>query len=259
MSVSARDIVIALTIKYKGDWDRTLSAIQNKEEIKEDEVKTLIATIPDMVKVITILDSDYPEKLKQGFKPPFCLFALGNLDLLKSTKIIGVCGTRENPDQASIESVSNDMAMQQDIVLVSGLSKGTCEQVINRALISGIKIIGVLANGLDKMYPQALQPQLNSILANNGLIITTYPNGVEAKPNNFMERNRVVAALCDKLLAFQFKQHSGTMLTIQFALNNNKDIYVIPTTIQENIEQDWYNNNLIEEGANIYTQNMWRD
>jgi len=90
--LTGREIIIALSVKFNGDWPMIYGAIKNKLTVEESEVNQLFASIPSDITPITIIDSDYPETLKKIYKPPFVLFTRGNLSLLRTNDYVSVLG-----------------------------------------------------------------------------------------------------------------------------------------------------------------------
>ena len=110
--------------------------------------------------------------------------------------------------------------------------------------------IAVIGSGLDICYPRENYNLYKKIIE-EGLIISEYIMGTKPIPSNFPMRNRIVAALSDKLLVSQAKKYSGAIITVDFALEYGKEIYAIPSNINNSFSEG--SNLLIKEGAKLVT------
>lgn len=230
-----KEKLISLSIKYKGDYFKILNAIKQNEEV-------------DIVKcnnVITIFDDEYPEELKDLKYPPFVLFYKGNLNLLKEDKI-AIVGSRI-PTSYSIKATECLVLNNKDKVIVSGLAKG----IDAKAHEVAINSIGILGCGIDYVYPYE-NLSLFLKLENKGLILSEYPGRVKPLSYHFPFRNRIIAALSNCIYVMQSSEKSGTVTTINEALELQKDIKVLPFSIFDELGQ--YNNKLINDGALMIEQ-----
>lgn len=227
-----REKLIAYAYKYEGDYFKILKAIETKEEI--DEIKDSNA--------ITILDREYPKELLELKYPPFVLFYKGNLELLKKEKI-GIVGSRNACDYA-LKATELLTRKNNDLVIVSGLAKGIDGKAHEIADYS----IGVLGCGIDYIYPYE-NIELYKKLIKQGLLLSEYPAKTKPLAYHFPFRNRIIAALSCTIYVMQSSQKSGTVTTINEALELQKDVKVLPFSIFD--EDGNYNNYLINEGALI--------
>lgn len=238
-----KEILLYYSLKYKGDWKNIYNAISTKEEIDNEEMKLEINKCE--CNYVTILDESYPEKLKNCNRPPFVLFYYGDLSLLKSKKILGVVGSRDCTEYGKkvtediIDSIENE-----EVVILSGLAKGIDAAAHKSALKRNLNTVAILGVGIEKAYPKE-NFKLYGEIKDKGLLISEYPYKEIVSHNNFLLRNRLVAALSDYLFVPDVKERSGTMVTIKMALELGKEILVAPTSIYENL----INNMLILEGA----------
>ena len=189
----------------------------------------------------------YPEKLKNISSPPKELFCLGNLELLKC-KSIAVIGSRVFSSYG--ERVAKEFAFNlasEDICIVSGMAKGIDSFAHEAALNANGKTIAVLGSGLDIIYPKENMKLYEDIIKNNGLIISEYPLGTKPSKQNFPARNRIISGLSDGVLVIEARKNSGTNITVDFALDQGKDVFVIPGNIYSKTCDG--TNFLIKEGA----------
>lgn len=225
-----RERLIALSIKYEGNYKKIKEAIENHEEIEELEYKNCI----------TIFDDNYPKSLLELKYPPYVLYYKGDISLLKES-IIGVVGSRIACEYA-LNVTKELVGHYKDKVIISGLAKG----IDGMAHKEAIRSIGVLGCGIDYIYPYE-NVNLFLKLEKNGLILSEYPYKVKPYGQHFPFRNRIIAALSESLYVMQSSEKSGTVTTINEALELNKDVKVLPYDIHNIYGR--YNNKLINDGA----------
>lgn len=242
--IEPRDILIYFSIKYQGDFEASFKAIKEKEAVSEEEVINTISRIKG--KCITFFDSEYPEALKEVFQPPLALFYYGDISLLEKPSRIGIVGTR-TPTNYGIKATEQICDRISDSVIISGLAKGIDAIAHQKALKSSSnKTIAVLGTGLDYCYPKE-NLSLYLKIKEDGLIISEYPGNTLVSKKSFARRNRIIAALSEKILITEAFPKSGTLVTLRYALELGKEIYCVPHSIfSESIC-----NELIKQGANI--------
>lgn len=237
-----RSILVYFSVKYNGNWKDIYQAITSKEQIDFNEKNIVYQKYKDQV--LTIIDSEYPEKLKNVYCPPFVLFYKGDISLLKET-IVSIVGSRDATSYGvyATKKIVKDLTKFQ-IVTCSGLAKGIDSTVHDESLKNQIRTIAVLPCGIDKCYPKE-NFSLYQRIEKEGLIISEYPNQVTPFKDQIPFRNRIVASLADHLIVTEAHFHSGTMITVRYALEMGKDIYAVPYPINE----DSFCNKLISDGA----------
>lgn len=227
-----RNKLIAYALKYQGDYNQILKAILTKEEAKEIEANNCL----------TILDEGYPKEFLCLKSPPFVLFYKGNLDLLKEEKI-AIVGSRKACTYA-LEATKLLALKNADKVIVSGLAKG----IDAKAHTYATKTIGVIGCGIDYIYPIE-NKLLYQRIEKEGLLISEYPSFCKPLSYHFPFRNRLIASLANTVYIMQSSEKSGTITTVNEALELGKDIKVLPYDIF--MEEGIYNNQLINDGALI--------
>ena len=180
---------------------------------------------------ITINDDIYPECLKEISDPPEKLYYKGNLELLKSEKMIAVVGTRNPSSYGKLccEYMIKKMS-KANITIVSGFAKGIDSIAHKTSLLTGTKTIAVIASGLDIVYP-ASNLSLYKEIEEKGLILTEYEAGTKPFKGNFPQRNRIIAALSKGVIVVESKDRGGSLITADLALEYNRDVYAIPGDI----------------------------
>lgn len=227
-----RKTLITYAFYYAGEYNRIYSAIRNR--------KHLTCKIPD--NAITILDDIYPKELLDLKYPPFVLFYKGDLSLLKRKKI-AVVGSRIPCDYA-LKATQGLVNHHNDKVIVSGLAKGIDGQAHRFAKNS----IGVLGCGIDYIYPRC-NYDLYKLLEKDGLILSEYPSFVKPLAYHFPIRNRIIAALSDTLYVMQSGSKSGTLTSVNEALELSREVKVLPYNAFDT--NGIQNNILINEGASL--------
>ena len=189
----------------------------------------------------------YPVKLKNISSPPKELFCLGNLELL-NCKSIAVIGSRNYSGygERAAKEFSYNLA-KEDVCIVSGMARGIDSFAHEAALDAKGKTVAVLGSGLDVIYPRENKILYENIIKNNGLIISEYPLGTKPSRQNFPARNRIISGLSDGVLVIEARKNSGTNITVDFALDQGKDVFVIPGNIYSKTSDG--TNFLIKEGA----------
>ena len=180
---------------------------------------------------ITINDDIYPECLKEISDPPEKLYYKGNLELLKSERMIAVVGTRNPSSYGKLccEYMIKKMS-KADITIVSGFAKGIDSIAHKTSLITGTKTIAVIASGLDIVYP-ASNLSLYREIEEKGLILTEYETGTKPFKGNFPQRNRIIAGLSKGVIVVESKDRGGSLITADLALEYNRDVYAVPGDI----------------------------
>ena len=190
----------------------------------------------------------YPERLRYIDSPPKQLFCLGNLELLNYKNNIAMIGSRNCSlyGEKAAKDFSFNLA-SNDICIVSGLAKGIDSFSHIGALNAKGKTIAVLGSGLDNIYPIENKKLAERIIQNEGLLISEYPLGTLALKQHFPARNRIISGLSDAVLVVEARKNSGTNITVDFALEQGKDVFVIPGNIYSKTSDG--TNFLITEGA----------
>ncbi|WP_125707825.1 DNA-processing protein DprA [Lacticaseibacillus porcinae] len=197
---------------------------------------------------ITCLDPEYPERLKESFEPPSVLFYLGNIKLL-NTLSLAIVGARNATEYTP--NALNKLAPQlKAVTIVSGLAQGADAYAHQFALSHHLPTIAVIANGLDVAYPKANQP-LQQQIATQGLLLSEYPLGVRPQRYMFVMRNRIIAGLVHGLLVTEAAERSGSLITANLALQNNREVFALPGNIDH--AKSAGTNLLIQAGAKLVT------
>lgn len=190
----------------------------------------------------------YPARLAEIYDPPPILFARGNPALLDSV-MIAVVGTRRPTPYgvAATEKLSSDLA-QAGATIVSGMARGIDTAAHRAALRVSANTIAVYGCGVDNVYP-AENRKLADEIAEKGLIISEFPIGVPAHPQNFPIRNRIVSGMSHGVLIVEGAQYSGSTITARLAAEQGREVYAVPGNITS--KMSWAPNLLIKQGAKL--------
>ncbi|WP_346876464.1 MULTISPECIES: DNA-processing protein DprA [unclassified Clostridium] len=217
------------------------------EELAVEECKS----IKD-IHICTIYDIDYPISLLQYEDAPFGIFYKGNISMVNEKKNISIVGSRKCTRYGI--DVTNSMVEQlspYEINIVSGMAKGI-DSVAHRAAIkNNINTIAVLGSGIDVIYPKENYRLYHEILENSGCIISEFPLGTPPLSRNFPMRNRIISGMCELLVVTEGGEKSGTLITVGAALEQGKNIIVVPGSIFSSESKG--TNKLIKDGAYVYT------
>ncbi|MGR3741831.1 DNA-processing protein DprA [Companilactobacillus sp. DQM5] len=199
------------------------------------------------VNIITFLDEEYPEKLREIYNPPAVLFYYGNINLIKND-CIGIVGARDgsNYSAVSIEKICQNI--KKNKVIVSGMAKGVDSMAHKSAIKNHLATIAVMGTGINDCYPKSNE-DLKQKIQNMGLVLSEYPPNHKTKPYNFVQRNRIIAGLSDNLVITEAKKKSGSLITASLALENNRNVYALPGSISSPLSEG--TNELIRDGANV--------
>ena len=196
----------------------------------------------------TKASSGFPDYLRHIPNPPESLYVLGNTSALVDYPRLAVVGTRKMTSYG--RSVTNQLAGEaagQGVVIISGLALGVDAIAHQAALDASGMTVAVLAGGLDHITPTTNYRLAMRILEEGGAIVSEYPPGTPPMKNNFIARNRLVSGLADGLLVTEAAVNSGTLHTVNFALDQGKTVMAVPGNINSPLSAG--TNNLLRQGA----------
>ena len=203
------------------------------------------------IKIITIKDKDYPDKLKVIYDPPVVLYIKGDKTILnKNGMAIVGCRLCTEYGKSVAKKIAYNLSIN-NINVISGLARGI-DSWAHKASLSGIgKTVAVVGCGLDRVYPEENRDLFNEIIKSGGAVISEYVIGTKPLAKNFPKRNRIISGLSNGVIVVEAGLKSGTLITADFALEQGKDVYAIPGNI--NSPNSYGTNDLIKQGAKIIT------
>lgn len=199
------------------------------------------------VRALTRLSDDYPPLLGEIYDPPATLYVRGSADL-SAERTIAVVGSRRcsRDGQRAAREISEALA-QHDVTVVSGLARGIDTCAHEGALSGRGATIAVLGSGVDVAYPPENQRLMEGILDSGGAVISEYMPGTPPLAGHFPARNRIISGLSQGTLLVEGAKGSGAMITVDFALEQGRDVFAIPGGIYS--PQSAMPNQLIVNGS----------
>ena len=193
---------------------------------------------------------DYPSQLSEIPTAPSVIYVKGEMPAADEPAI-AVVGSRDATPYGleMTRRISYDLA-RAGVTVVSGLARGIDTASHRAALEAGGRTMAVLGSGLDRVYPQRNIPMAEKILE-HGALFTEYPPGVSALPQRFPRRNRVISGLCHGVLVVEAAFKSGAMLTVNWALEQDRDVFAVPGSALSDKSKG--TNWLIQQGAKLTT------
>lgn len=183
------------------------------------------------LRAIYFTHDDYPRRLLECDDAPAMLYALGNTDL-NASHVVSVVGTR-NATHYGIDFINRlvtDLAQRIDnLVIVSGLAFGCDIAAHKQALGLGIPTVGVVAHGLDTLYPAEHRCHAAKMVREGGMVLTDYPHGTIPHRGNFLARNRIVAGVADCIVVAESAAgRGGALHTAKLGMLYNRDVFALP-------------------------------
>lgn len=226
----ASKYLLYYSLKYEGNWDKIMNAIQTKEEIELGALENTYNAFTG--NFITYLDAEYPDRLKQTLKPPFVLFYEGDINLLSNENIMAITHTRYT-NKADLKDAETILVNDKPLTYLVADTENDLDKAI---LDMGKPTIAVLGY---------------SLLLNHNhkadLIITDIPNNVLCKTQDgIMGKYRIMAGIAHKHLVLSATKMSSGMVMVNLMLHLNKEVMVLPKDISDT---DLVNNQLLYEGA----------
>jgi DNA processing protein len=202
------------------------------------------------VELVRVIDSAYPALLKGVPDAPAVLFVKGQLPG-NDEPAVAVVGTRRATayGRQAAEKIAGELA-RAGVVIVSGLARGIDAVAHNAALAAGGRTIAVLGSGVDRIYPSEHKGLAQRVVG-SGALVSEFPLGEPPDAPNFPRRNRIVAGLARGTLVIEADRESGALITVDFALEQGRDVYAVPGSIFSPVSRG--TNSLIKDGAKPVT------
>ncbi len=179
------------------------------------------------IQPLFMTDADYPQRLLHCYDSPVLLYYRGNADL-NVPKIINIIGTRSNTEygkQLTEQLVEELQSLQ--VLIVSGLAYGIDSIAHKSAVTANLPTVGVLAHGIDNIYPVQHTALAKQMIQHGGLL-TEFKKQTKPDKHNFPRRNRIVAGMCDATVVIETASKGGSMITAEIANSYNRDVFAFP-------------------------------
>jgi len=210
------DGIGAITARYILDTNALNGAADQLKFLEKYKINILFYT-----------DAAYPQRLKNCFDAPVLLYYKGTADL-NHARIVSIVGTRKATSYGL--SLCNQLAetlQLYDVLVVSGLAFGIDVAAHKESLRYQIPTVGVLAHGLDHLYP-AVHKKVAQEMMKNGGLLTEFPPGTVPDKENFPKRNRIIAGIADVVLVVEAASKGGALITAEIAGSYNRDVFAFP-------------------------------
>ncbi|OGG27090.1 DNA protecting protein DprA [Candidatus Gottesmanbacteria bacterium RIFCSPLOWO2_01_FULL_39_12b] len=207
------------------------------------------------IAVITLLDKEYPDILKEIPAAPFLLYTRGNLDTFKGStfKRVAVVGTRRITNYGrEITRKITEGLVDFGITVVSGMAYGVDTVAHETAVELGGKTIAVLGCGVDIIHPISNSKLYWQIIKKAGLVISEYPLGQYATRGLFPARNRIISGLSQGVVVTEGASDSGALITASYAAEQGREVFAVPGPITS--EMSGATNKLLKSGAKLVTE-----
>ena len=237
----------------KGATPQLRGALRNWDEAMKRADFELKFMQEHQIRALTPLDDDYPQRLCECPDAPIVLYYRGNADL-NQARIVSIVGTRHCTEYGRdlIQRFMNEIQMMcSDLLVISGLAYGVDICAHREALRANYETVGVLAHGLDTIYPRFHRDTAIEMLSHGGLL-TEYMSQTNADKKNFVRRNRIVAGLSDACVIVESAESGGSLITAEIAQSYNRAVFAYPGAI--GMKYSVGCNNLIRDnGAGLIT------
>lgn len=206
----------------------------NAQRIKDKNIfvrveKELRFIEKNNIQVLFYTEANYPRRLKTCIDAPVLVYTKGNLNL-NEQRVVSIVGTRNSTNYGKqfCEDLIRDFAERNyKVLVVSGLAYGIDIQAHKSAIQYNIPTVGIVAHGLDKMYP-SLHAETARKMLNNGGLVTDFSSGTKIDPSNFIRRNRIIAGLADATIVVESAVKGGALITAEIASSYNRDVFAVP-------------------------------
>lgn len=225
-------------MKIPGIGSITVSNIKEKLNLHKAE-KIIERAIKENTKLLFFTDDEFPYRLKEIDDAPCLIYYRGTSDLNHS-KIISIVGTRK-ASRYGID-ITKELVAQlssHNPIILSGLAYGIDIAAHKAAVNNNLETIGVMASGMNIIYPYTHRPQAAQMLEHGGLI-TEFPFDEKPEMHNFPSRNRIIAGLSDTTIVVEAAKKGGALITAEIAYSYNKEVFAVPGEL----------NKLSSEGCN---------
>ena len=211
-----------------GITGRLVERLDNVEAFRRAEIELTFAE-KNQIACISFFDERYPSRLRECEDAPLCLFYRGNANL-NALRMVSMVGTRQVTPYGQdlcARFVADLAELCPGVVVVSGLAYGVDIHAHRAALQNGLPTIGVLAHGLDRIYP-AVHRNTAAEMLNQGGLLTEFMSGTNPDRQNFVKRNRIVAGMCDATIVVESAAKGGALITAELAESYHRDCFAFP-------------------------------
>lgn len=221
--------------RLSGVTSRVVEALDNPQALARAEREYEFAQ-KNHIQCLTLADEQYPSRLRECDDAPIALFFKGNTNL-NALRVINMVGTRNATDygqQLCATFLRDLQALCPDVLVVSGLAYGIDIHAHRAALANHLPTVGVLAHGLDRIYPSLHRKTAVDMLANGGLL-TEFLTETNPDKHNFISRNRIVAGMSDATIVVESAAKGGSLITADIAESYHRDCFAFPGRVTDTL------------------------
>lgn len=217
-------------LRIPGIGQKVADTIMNNGSVTEAE-NCITDCLAHDIRIVPYFDSGFPAKLKLINDAPLVLFCKGAF-VDWNRKTVAIVGTRKATTygKSMTTKIVNDLK-SHDAVVVSGLAYGIDITAHRASLEEGMSTVGVLAGGLDKVYP-ALHKNVATQMLEHGMLISEHPPGVKPDAHNFPARNRIIAGMSDTLIVVEAAVKGGALISANVAFSYNREVFAVPGQLE---------------------------
>lgn len=186
------------------------------------------------VQACSYLDKNYPQRLRNCEDGPIVLYSKGNTDV-NVPRVVSIVGTRKPTDYGKdfTEKIVKELK-DADVLVLSGLAYGIDITAHRAAMQNNLQTVGVVAHGLDEIYPGVHRSAAEKMMHNGG-ILTEYMSNTNPDKENFPSRNRIVAGMSDAVIVIETAVKGGSMITANLGNDYNRDVFALPGKITDEV------------------------
>lgn len=249
---SARDVFripAGKLLRVSGIGGHLVKEFNRKEDALRDAAKIIENSVKKSIRIIPLHSPEYPVALREIYDCPPVLYFKGNGEIRRH-KTLAIVGTRDATSYGK-EVVTSLMSELNDIQIISGLAYGIDITAHREALKNGLSTLGILANGLDTVYPSSHRKVAEEMLE-QGLLISEQPVFTRLHPQFFVSRNRIIAGLSEVVLVVESGKKGGSMVTAEFANNYNREVFAVPGDLHKK-QSEGTHHLIFNHKAHIFT------
>lgn len=214
---------------------RLQDALNHVDDVIDAAKKEVEFIEKNRIKALTLDSNEYPQRLKECEDAPLVLYLCGDTDLNRQ-RVISIIGTRKCSEygrEVCHHFISEFKRYYPDTLIVSGLAYGIDICAHRSALGNGMDTIGVLAHGLDTIYPSMHRSTAADMVHQGGGLLTEYTTNTKPDKMNFVHRNRIVAGISDACIVVESSAKGGSLITAELASNYNREVFAFPGRIYD--------------------------
>ena len=201
--------------------------------------KEMMWTDSHGIRCIPFNDDRYPRRMRLCEDAPVVLYLMGNTDL-NPERVLAIVGTRQINEYGRrlCQDFIKELAyLSPGTLIVSGLAYGVDVHAHKAALQHALPTVGVMAHGLDMVYPAAHRHIAEEMLDNGGALLTEFPSGTHIEKNYFAQRNRIVAGIADATIVIQGASKSGSMITANITDSYGRELFACPGRVGDELSE----------------------